>query len=48
VQRDVESADQSGVAGTPTFFVNGHRHHGAYDLESLRAAVARELANSTK
>src|SRR5439155_1728317 len=29
VARDVESADLSGVAGTPTFFVNGRRHQGA-------------------
>ncbi|SDT72868.1 Na+/H+ antiporter NhaA [Jiangella sp. DSM 45060] len=43
VTRDVESAEQSGVAGTPTFFVNGQRHHGPYDLESLRAAITREL-----
>jgi hypothetical protein len=35
----VESADASGVAGTPTFFVNGRRHYGAYDLDSLTAAV---------
>ena len=39
VARDVRSADESGVAGTPTFFVNGRRHHGAYDLDSLSAAV---------
>ena len=39
VARDVESADASGVAGTPTFFVNGRRHYGAYDLDSLTAAV---------
>lgn len=32
VAEDVESADLSGVAGTPTFFVNGRRHHGAYDI----------------
>lgn len=44
VARDTESADLSGVAGTPTFFVNGQRHHGAFDLASLSAAVrtARE------
>ena len=44
VARDVESADLSGVAGTPTFFINGQRHHGAFDLETLSAAVrtARE------
>jgi protein-disulfide isomerase len=39
VEEDVASADASGVAGTPTFFVNGRRHHGAYDQESLAAAV---------
>ncbi|HVE68959.1 MAG TPA: Na+/H+ antiporter NhaA [Solirubrobacteraceae bacterium] len=39
VARDVRSADESGVAGTPTFFINGRRHHGAYDLDSLTRAV---------
>ncbi|WP_433152346.1 Na+/H+ antiporter NhaA [Actinomadura nitritigenes] len=46
IAEDVDSADLSGVSGTPTFFVNGRRHHGAYDLESLQHAVriARKLA----
>ncbi|WP_405927216.1 Na+/H+ antiporter NhaA [Streptomyces sp. NBC_00035] len=46
VAEDVESADLSGVAGTPTFFVNGRRHHGAYDIAGLSQAVraARERA----
>ncbi|MGV9249977.1 Na+/H+ antiporter NhaA [Streptomyces sp. NPDC003697] len=46
VAEDVESADLSGVSGTPTFFVNGRRHHGAYDVATLSAAVqtAREQA----
>jgi len=35
----VDSADLSGVSGTPTFFINGRRHHGAYDIDSLAAAV---------
>jgi Na+/H+ antiporter NhaA len=39
VAEDVDSADLSGVAGTPTFFVNGRRHHGAYDIDTLTAAV---------
>jgi protein-disulfide isomerase len=39
VAQDVESADVSGATGTPTFFVNGQRHYGAYDLDSLLAAV---------
>jgi len=39
VADDVDSADLSGVSGTPTFFVNGRRHYGAYDIETLSAAV---------
>ncbi len=39
IAQDVESADVSGVSGTPTFFVNGQRHHGAYDVETLGAAI---------
>jgi Na+/H+ antiporter NhaA len=39
VAADVESADLSGVSGTPTFFVNGRRHYGAYDSATLSAAV---------
>jgi predicted DsbA family dithiol-disulfide isomerase len=43
VARDVESADQSGVAGTPTFFLNGRRYGGSPDVESLKVAIDREL-----
>jgi Na+/H+ antiporter NhaA len=47
VARDVESAELSGVSGTPTFFINGQRHHGAYDIDTLtrtvKAARARTL-----
>jgi Na+/H+ antiporter NhaA len=43
VTRDVASADESGVSGTPTFFVNGRRHQGAYDVETLTAAVRGAL-----
>jgi protein-disulfide isomerase len=39
VAQDVESADLSGVSGTPTFFVNGQRHYGAYDIATLQAVV---------
>jgi len=46
VAHDVGSADTSGVAGTPSFFINGRRHRGAYDVATLSAAVraARERA----
>ena len=39
VGEDVASADASGVSGTPTFFINGRRHHGVYDVATLSAAV---------
>jgi protein-disulfide isomerase/integrase len=39
IAADVESADLSGVTGTPTFFINGRRHYGPYDIASLSAAV---------
>ena len=42
VARDIESADESGVAGTPTFFINGRRHYGAYDVASLTEAFRLE------
>jgi Na+/H+ antiporter NhaA len=46
VSEDLDSADLSGVSGTPTFFVNGRRHYGAYDIESLSKAVKLALARA--
>jgi Na+/H+ antiporter NhaA len=39
IEEDVDSADMSGVTGTPTFFINGRKHDGAYDIGALSAAV---------
>ena len=39
VQADVLSAIASGSHGTPTFFINGRRHEGAWQFEDLMAAV---------
>ena len=47
VAEDVDSADLSGVSGTPTFFINGIRHQGAYDIETLSAAVRAARARAT-
>jgi predicted DsbA family dithiol-disulfide isomerase len=47
VADDVDSADLSGVSGTPTFFVNGRRHYGAYDIDALSAAVRAAGARAT-
>jgi protein-disulfide isomerase len=46
VADDVESADISSVSGTPTFFINGRRHYGAYDLDALKAAVRTARARA--
>jgi Na+/H+ antiporter NhaA len=46
VAEDVDSADLSGVSGTPTFFINGRRHYGAYDIETLTMAVRTAQARA--
>ncbi|MFJ8363852.1 Na+/H+ antiporter NhaA [Streptomyces sp. NPDC093984] len=50
VERDIASADTSGVSGTPTFFFNGQRHHGAHTLGALTQALeaAREGAEHAR
>jgi Na+:H+ antiporter, NhaA family len=47
VAEDIDSADLSGVSGTPTFFINSRRQHGAYDIGSLSAAVRAAGARAT-
>jgi protein-disulfide isomerase len=44
----VASADASGVTGTPTFFINGRRYTGAYDIDTLTGVVqaARDRARA--
>jgi protein-disulfide isomerase len=39
VREDFMSGVKSGVNGTPTFFINGTRHEGPWDLETLSAAI---------
>jgi len=46
VADDVDSAGSSGVTGTPTFFVNGRRQYGAYDIDTLTAAVKTARAQA--
>jgi len=38
VDRDIASADDSGAAGTPTFFVNGRRHQGPGEYARRRTS----------
>jgi Na+/H+ antiporter NhaA len=44
IAEDVDSADLSGVSGTPTLFVNGRRHQGAYDIATLTSEVRQALS----
>lgn len=46
VRDDFMSGVRSGVNGTPTFFINGLRHDDSFDLETLLAALERELART--
>jgi protein-disulfide isomerase len=39
VRADFRGGVRSGVNGTPTFFLNGQRHDGAYDFASLVEAI---------
>jgi protein-disulfide isomerase len=39
VREDFMSGVRSGVNGTPTFFINGLRHNGSYDLATLLEAI---------
>ncbi len=47
IAADLESADLSGVSGTPTFFINGRRHQGAYDIATLSEAIRLAKARTT-
>jgi Na+/H+ antiporter NhaA len=44
IAQDIDSADRSGVAGTPTFFINSRRHEGPQDLGTLTKAIAEARA----
>lgn len=46
IAEDIDSADRSGVAGTPTFFINNQRHDGPQDLPTLTAAIRLAIATA--
>jgi protein-disulfide isomerase len=41
VGQDVNSAEEAGVAGTPSFFINEVRYRGPYDIDSVSAVLTR-------
>jgi Na+/H+ antiporter NhaA len=46
IASDVDSADLSSVSGTPTFFLNGRRYHGALDIDALSRSVRTARARA--
>ncbi len=44
VRQDFVGGIRSGVDGTPTFFINGRRHNGPYDYETLKKAIDKAAA----
>jgi len=43
VRADFKGGVRSGVNGTPTFFINGHRHDGSFDFEALVSAIHQAM-----
>ena len=47
IREDVLSGIRSGVNGTPTFFINGVRHDGLVDVDTMAVAIT-EAAKATQ
>jgi predicted DsbA family dithiol-disulfide isomerase len=47
VRTDFSSGVRSGVNGTPTFFINGTRHDGPFDYETLVLALREKMGRAT-
>ena len=45
IQRGLPGRCRSGVNGTPTFFINGERHDGPWDLDVLQGEVTNRAAS---
>jgi protein-disulfide isomerase len=43
VKEDFLGGVRSGVNGTPTFFINGHRHDGPFEFEDLVEAIGTQM-----
>src|SRR6478736_9032159 len=46
IRSDFMGGLKSGVNGTPSFFINGKRHDGPFDFETLVAGIDAELRAS--
>jgi protein-disulfide isomerase len=47
IQDDMKGGLQSGVKGTPTFFINGVLHRGGHDEASLLASIMQVAAGAS-
>lgn len=43
IDREVKEGASAGVMGTPTFFINGKRYNGPFELEALKPILDAEL-----
>ncbi len=43
VARDVRDGDQANVMGTPTFFIDGKRYNGPFDVAAVKPLIDAEL-----
>ena len=43
IREDFLSGVRSGVNGTPTFYINGTRYDGSWDLETLLKTLTSEF-----
>ncbi len=48
VKSDFISGVRSGVNGTPTFFINGHRHEGPFEFEDLVGSIDMRISRDEK
>jgi protein-disulfide isomerase len=44
IREDFKSGVRAGVNGTPTFFINGERYDGAFDLKHFLKALTPQSA----
>jgi protein-disulfide isomerase len=43
VRQDLIGGARSGVNGTPSFFISGHRHDGSFEFDELSSAIQEKL-----
>jgi protein-disulfide isomerase len=46
VRADFNGGVRSGVNGTPTFFINGHRHDASFEFDALVSAIQGAMSKA--